>query len=154
MKLKLTLSILVALALVTAGTAQAAPVPTSAKVVDVTLTYAPPVTKKPVHRAFTGHNQVSAVVEAIDALPPARSRGVMCPMILMLGPTLTVVFRAGPAGPALAEARVHVALGTHGSSGSSVCSPISYWIRDRQQTPLLGNSFVRMVGRLIGVKIS
>lgn len=95
-----------------------------------------------------------AVVRGLDALRPARVHG-MCPRYIRLGPSLSVVLRSGTGSvhPALAAARVAVALGTHGASGSSACFPIHFSSR-RHSEALIGNGFVRLVGRLVGTSIS
>ncbi|HEX3803005.1 MAG TPA: hypothetical protein VHV75_09215 [Solirubrobacteraceae bacterium] len=132
-------------------------VPSKVKQVTVTLTFPPRTggSKPPVHRTLTKTATVNRVIKAVDALKAAQTRHTMCPMIEVLGPKLTVVFRAGGAGPnpALAEAQVDVALGTHGSSGSSLCFPI-HFSAGSTQVALIGNSFVRLVGGLIGTPIS
>ena len=92
------------------------------------------------------------VIRAVNGLQPAKQR-IVCPMVMILGPVLTVVFRAGPAGPALAQAQVQVRTGTQGDSGSSSCFPIRFSAHG-VQTPLIGNSFVRLMGGLIGTPIS
>jgi hypothetical protein len=130
-------------------------VPAGVRVADVTISFPPRVdTRRPVRRVLTSTAAVSKLVNAIDALPTPKTRGIMCPMVVILGPELTVVFRAGPAGPALAETQVAVSTGTHGDSGSNVCSPIRFSARGKSAGPLVGNSYVRLVGRLSGVAIS
>jgi len=108
--------------------------------------------RPPVHRTLTKRTTVQRVIRAVNGLQPAKQR-IMCPMIMILGPILTVVFKAGPAGPALAQAQVQVRTGTQGDSGASSCFPIRLTARG-VQTPLIGNSFVRLMGGLIGVQIS
>jgi hypothetical protein len=129
-------------------------VPGTVKQIAVTLTFPPRVgdSRRPVRRTLTRAATVKRVISAVDALKAAQTR-IMCPMIMILGPELTVVFRAGPAGPTLAEAQAEVTLGTHGSSGSSSCFPIRFSAHG-VQTPLIGNSFVRLMGGLIGTPIS
>jgi hypothetical protein len=73
-------------------------------------------------------------------------------MIMRLGPDLTVVFR-NSSGTALAEVSVQVADGTKGDSGSSACFPIRFISGGKSQS-LVGNSFVRMMGRMLGTAIS
>jgi hypothetical protein len=152
--------LLIVIAVLTSALALAAPalasnrVPSNVKQVAVTLTFPPAQnTKKPVHRTLTSPATVKRLITAVDALKAAQTRRVMCPMIEVLGPKLTVVFRATRTGPALAEAQVDVSLGSHGSSGSSLCFPI-HFSAGTTQTALIGNSFVRLVGGLIGTPIS
>jgi hypothetical protein len=103
------------------------------------------------HRAVTRAATVAAVVRATDALSAPRIVGA-CPMIMVLGPELTVVYR-NSRGTALAQAQVQVRAGSRGDSGSSVCFPIHFTSAGRSQS-LVGNSFVRMIGRLLGANIS
>jgi hypothetical protein len=131
-------------------------VPGGVKRIAVILTYPPRVdgSRRPIRRTLTRLATVRRVIRAVDALQGAQLRGV-CPMIMILGPKLTVVFKGGgTAGyPTLAEAEVDVMLGTHGSSGSTACFPIHFSSRGLQ-TALVGNSFVRLMGGLIGTPIS
>jgi len=131
-------------------------VPGKVRRIAVTLTFPGGVdgSRAPVRRTLTRRTTVLRVVRAVDALQPAKQR-IMCPMIMILGPILTVVFKTGRAGSnsALAQAQVQVRTGTHGDSGSSSCFPIRFSARG-VQTPLIGNSFVRLMGGLIGTPIS
>lgn len=131
----------------------AARVPGGVTRVSVTLTFAPSSsgTRSPEHRTFTKASSVAQVVNATDALQTAKLRG-MCPMIMRLGPELTVIFR-NSSGTALAEETVQVVDGTKGDSASSACFPIRFTSAGKGQS-LLGNSFVRMMGRLLGTAIS
>lgn len=159
-------SILTIVLLVTAGTvsagiasagiasaAQTPRVPSGAKLVDVTITFPQTEPRKPVRRAITSPRAVAGLIRAADALKAPPPGNFVCPMFMILEPSLTVVFKAGRAGPALAQAQLPVSLGTAGSSGSSRCFPIHFSSRGREQS-LLGNGFVRLVGRTIGVQLS
>jgi hypothetical protein len=127
-------------------------VPSGVTRVSVTLTFEPTSgTRAPEHRTYTKAKTVAGIVNATDALPGAKIHGV-CPMIMRLGPDLTVVFR-NSSGTELAEATVQVVNGTKGDSGSSSCFPIRFTSAGKGQS-LLGNSFVRMMGRLLGTPIS
>ncbi len=150
------LSILTTVLLVTAGTASAAQtarVPSGVKVVDVKITFPQTKPRKPVSRSITSPHAVAELIRAADALKTPSPGNFVCPMFMILEPSLTVVFRAGPAGPTLAQAQLPVSLGTAGASGSSRCFPIHFSSRGREQS-LLGNGFVRRVGRTIGVQLS
>lgn len=131
-------------------------VPGGVKRIAVTLTYPPRLdgSRRPIRRTLTKPATVRRVVKAADALEAAQLR-VVCPMIVILGPELTVVFKggAGAGYPTLAEAQVDVMFGMHGSSGSTACFPIHFSARGLQ-TALVGNSFVRLMGGLIGTPIS
>ena len=155
MRRLLIVVVTLALALGVAGTAVASNrIPGNVRRIAVTLTFPGGVdgSRPPVHRTLTKRTTVQRVIRAVNGLQPAKQR-IMCPMIMILGPILTVVFKAGPAGPALAQAQVQVRTGTQGDSGSSSCWPIRLTARV-VQTPLIGNSFVRLMGGLIGVQIS
>lgn len=129
-------------------------VPSGVKRVSVTLTFPPQTSgsRKPVRRTFTTTAKVHNIVNAANSLQIAKVRG-LCPMFVRLGPELTVVFRGGSGSSSLAEVKVEVALGSKGSSGSSACFPIHFTTSGSQQA-LVGNSFVRLVGRMIGTAIS
>jgi len=107
--------------------------------------------RTPVHRSLTRHAAVAEVVQATDALPVAR-RHVMCPMIMRLGPLLSVTFRSS-SGAQLAVATVNVAYGSRGDSGASFCFPI-HFVSTSGSAALLGNGWVRLMGRLAGTTIS
>lgn len=128
-------------------------VPTGVKRINVTLTF--PLQgngpHKAVRRTLTKTATVRHLVGALDLLKAATVHGV-CPMFLRLGPELTVIFR-GSSGQRLAETKVQVALGSSGSSGTSYCFPITFSAGSQSQR-LLGNGYVRLVGRLIGTAIS
>src|SRR5579871_3742016 len=158
MRLKLTLSILVMLVLVTVGAPQvrAQPpsrvLPTGVRVVQATVSF-PDVPgyahRSPVGRTFTNPARVAKLVALVDALPVA-SRHVICPAIAILGPQLTLVFRTGRARPVLAEAQVMVTTGSKGHSGQSPCFPIRLTVRGQWQSPRISKTFVRAVGHLMG----
>lgn len=107
--------------------------------------------RKTVHVALTRPPTVAEVVKATAALPVANARGV-CPMFMRLGPELTVVFR-NASGTEVAAAEVAVIQGSKGESGSSACFPIRLTTAGKS-SDLLGNSWVRMMGKLAGTAIS
>jgi hypothetical protein len=106
---------------------------------------------KPVHKTLTKAASVAEAVDATDALPVAKVRG-MCPMIMRVGPELTVVFKNAH-GTQVAAAEVQVTQGSKGDSGSSACFPIRFTSSGRI-SDLLGNSWVRTMGKLAGTSIS
>lgn len=128
-------------------------VPSGVKRISVTLTMPLEVggSQKTVRRTVTGAGTVRGVVRDVDDLQTATTQGP-CPMVVRLGPELTVVFRSS-SGKTLAETRVQVALGSRGTSGTSACSPITFTAANQNQR-LVGNSYIRRVGRLIGTAIS
>ncbi len=125
-------------------------VPTGVKRINVTLTF-PLKSSKPVHRTLTRSATVQKVVGAADVLQAAHVVGA-CPMFIRVSPVLTVVFK-GSSGRTLATTRVAVVQGSRGTSGSSACFPIQF-TAGSQNLRLVGNSYVRLLGRLIGTKIS
>jgi hypothetical protein len=128
-------------------------VPSGVKRVSVTLTANPTTssTSSAAQRSFTKAASVAQIVRATDALPLAKARG-MCPMLMRLGPQLTLVF-SNAKGKAVAQLTVQVEDGTKGDSGSSNCFPIHFMSGD-QGASLVGNGFVRMMGRMLGTPIS
>jgi hypothetical protein len=128
-------------------------VPSGVTRVSVMLTFTPTSsgTRGPERRTFTKAASVAQVVNATNALATAKIHGA-CPMIMRLGPELTVTFRNSN-GTELAEETVQVVGGTKGDSGSSACFPIRFTSAGKGQS-LLGNGFVRMMGRMLGTAIS
>jgi hypothetical protein len=106
---------------------------------------------KPVHKTLTKTSAVAEAVDATNALPIAKVRGV-CPMIMRVGPELTVVFKNAH-GVQVAAAEVQVTQGSKGESGSSACFPIRF-TSSGKISDLLGNSWVRTMGKLAGTPIS
>ena len=107
--------------------------------------------RKPVHVTLSRAATVAMVVKATNALRVARVHGA-CPMFMRVGPELSVVFRNSK-GTELAAAWVAVTQGSRGDSGSSFCFPIRL-VSSGRTTDLLGNGWVRMIGRLAGTAIS
>jgi hypothetical protein len=128
-------------------------VPNGVKRINVTLTFPLAVkgSKPAVHRTLTRAATVQKVVGAADALRTAKVIGV-CPMFVRLADELTVVFK-GSSGQTLAETRVQVEQGSRGTSGSSPCFPVQF-VAGNQNLRLVGNGYVRLLGRLIGTAIS
>jgi hypothetical protein len=158
------LPILIGLALVTAGGAEArspatsGPLPRGIHAVVATITFPKVpmyVSRHPIERTFTSAAKVTRLVSLVDGLRPA-SRRVVCPALVFLGPQLTLAFSAGagPAHPILAQARVQVVLGSHGHSGQSPCFPIRLEVGGRPLTPRVSSTFVRAVGQAMHVTIS
>lgn len=128
-------------------------VPKGVTKISVTITFPlkAPATHKPVRRTLTKPATVAQVVSATDGLQAATNPGV-CPMLMRLGPELTVIFRNGK-GAMLAEATAQVTPGNRGNDGSSPCFPIRYTSASKGAA-LLGNRWIRMMGRLVGTSIS
>jgi hypothetical protein len=140
-----------------AGATASGRMPAGVRRAMVTVTF-PPTPNAPTHpirRLITNAKKVHALIAAVNALKPATTH-LMCPAIEVLGPVLTVVYRAGPgpAHPDIAQTKVKVTTGTHGSSGSSSCFPIAFSAGSTHSAALTSNSYVRLVGRLSGISIS
>jgi len=102
-------------------------------------------------RTLTRRVAVRLAIQAADALVPATTH-YACPMYMRVGPVLVVSYLSR-SGAVRAQARVEVALGSKGSSGSNACFPISFTAGGRTEA-LLGEGYVRLMGRLLGVTIS
>ena len=115
------------------------------------------------HKTLTKAATVHKVVNAADVLQTAQvvkmcpmavplgSRSArLSPMFMRLGPELTVVFK-GSSGQTLAQTKVQVEQGSRGTSAASFCFPIQFTAGSQNQR-LVGNSFVRLFGRLIGTQ--
>jgi hypothetical protein len=128
-------------------------VPKGITKVSVSLTFPTnfPSSEKPVRRTLTKASTVAEVVDATNALPVAVYRGD-CPMVMRLGPELTVSFR-NAGGTAVAQVLTQVTTGSRGGDGTSPCFPIHFTSKGKTAS-LLGNSWIRMMGRLIGRTIS
>lgn len=158
------LSVLATVVLVTAGVGQAdaraprALLPGGIRAVSAKINF-PDVgvykSHKPIVHTFTSRTQVAELARMVDSLHPVSGH-VVCPAMVILGPTLTLAFRAGRAGSSrvLAEAEVQVVLGSGGHSGDSPCYPIRFSVHGGAVRARLSATFVRAVGRLMGVKIS
>ena len=142
------------LLLVLAAPAMAAGrVPKGVSKISVRLTFPlnQPNAHKPVRKTLTKTATVAQLVSATNALQTSTKAGI-CPMIVRLAPVLTVVFRSA-SGATLAEATTQATLGSRGNDGSNSCFPIRY-SSPGKSAALLGNSWIRLVGRLIGTPIS
>ena len=152
----LTVAVLWAAGSMPARASGTARVPVGVRQIVVTLSFLPSGDghHRSRERTLTRRASVREVVQAADRLTPAVIRGA-CPLFMRLGPDLTVVFRGGRRDRlTLAQARVQVVLGRHGDSGASACFPIYFTAGRGGEEPLVGNGFVRLVGRLIGQAIS
>lgn len=128
-------------------------VPAGVKRISVTLTFPLKVNGKQNadHRTLAKASTVHEVVGAVDMLRSPTVEGV-CPMYVRLSPVLTVVF-IGSHGRKLAETRVQVVLGSRGTSGTTACFPIQFTVGTHSHS-LVGNSYIRLMGRLIGISLS
>lgn len=129
-------------------------VPKGITKVNVTLTIpaSGSTTRGTQHKTITKAASVAAIVSATDGLQPPSTKHIMCPMIMRLGPALTVIFRNAK-GVEVAEATAQVTLGSKGDDGTSPCFPIRL-VMGGKSSALLGNGWIRMMGRMIGTAIS
>lgn len=142
-------------------------VPAGVHAVLITLRLGPPATGpvvKPSGHVHTSRYlvwrtaRVRRLVDTFNGLgivQPSTS-ALACPLMLT-GPSassLTLAFKTGHDGATLARAQVYLHPGSHGGDGAGPCNPINFWIGATQQTPLLSDTFVARVGRLIGARIS
>jgi hypothetical protein len=94
--------------------------------------------------------RVATIVSLIDALPTVQPYTMSCPSF-GLSPVVTFTFRAKRHGPIVAQAS-QLASATEPTTG---CDAMSFSIRGRPQTPLLGGArVVRTVQRLVGVQLA
>ncbi len=99
--------------------------------------------------------RVSQLVDSFNRLPIVQPGQVIaCTLMLARGPQLTLRFQNRSGGPAIALATLRVTPGTRGGSGSGGCDPIHFWMHGSAQTSLTSQTFVKQIGRLIGVSIS
>lgn len=128
-------------------------VPAGVKRISVALVFPLKVNGKQnsVHRTLTKSATIDEVVGAVDQLKTATVHHV-CPMYMRIGPELTVDF-LGSHGQKLAETKVQVVIGSHGKSGTSWCFPIQFTAGKTSQR-LVGNSYVRLIGHVIGDPLS
>ncbi len=138
----------------TAPAMAAGRVPKGVTKVSFTLTFPlqqQPTARKPENKTITNAASVARIVTATNGLQPVTNPGV-CPMVMRISDELTVVFRNAK-GVMLAEATAAVALGSSGTDGSSPCDPIRF-TSGTKGADVLGNSWIRLMGRMIGTAIS
>lgn len=124
-------------------------VPAGVHVVDVTraATGQPPTLSLTVTDAAKVHK----IVTLIDRLPIAQPGAWSCPALSDQGQFVTFTFRASAGGPALAQA----SQAAWATEPTTPCDPMSFAVRGRGQTPLLGGAaVVHEVGRLLAVKLA
>ena len=101
-------------------------------------------------QGVTDARKIATIVALIDGLAIVQPGTIVCPMIMINGPTVTFSFRASPGGKVLAQASQIVMPGP-----TTACDPMRLSIEGRTQTPLLGaSSFLAAVGRLLGLKLA
>jgi hypothetical protein len=96
-------------------------------------------------RRVTGPANVRRIVRWFDSLPVVQPVPYYCPMIRYRRRGVTFDFRAA-SGALLARAR---------TPGAAACgSALDFSIRGRRQPPLLVDSFLVRVGRLVGMRLA
>jgi hypothetical protein len=104
----------------------------------------------PVSHALIKRRQaVASVVSLVDSLSVVQPIVIACPLQGAPAGALTVTYSAGPAGPALAQAKVMLFPGGR-SGGAGECDPIAFSIRGHAEKALIGASFVRRMEKLAG----
>jgi hypothetical protein len=102
--------------------------------------------------------RVRALVREFNSLSIVQpgAEPIACPLILSGSEAseLTLAFKASAKGATLARAEVSVHRGQSWDDGGGPCNPIDFWIGAKQQTSLMGATFVKQVGKLIGTSIS
>jgi hypothetical protein len=94
--------------------------------------------------------KIRALVAMVDALEIVQPRAYSCPNQLYGAPVVTFTFRAGDGGTALAAASQTASA----REPTTPCDPMTFSIRGRSQTSLLGGAaVVRKAGRLLGVRL-
>jgi hypothetical protein len=103
-------------------------------------------------------SRVRALVSEFNGLAIVQPsmQAIACPLMLTGSEAsgLTLAFKASPTGATLANAQVSVHRGLTWDDGGGACSPISFSIGSKQQTPLTSPTFVKQIGKLIGASIS
>jgi hypothetical protein len=94
--------------------------------------------------------QIRALVAMVDALEIVQPGAYSCPNQLPGAPVVTFTFRARDGGTVLATASQSASA----REPTTSCDPMSFSIRGRSQTPLLGGAtVVHKAGRLLGVRL-
>jgi hypothetical protein len=94
--------------------------------------------------------QLSRIRRLIDALPTVQPGTVDCPVAVTGLPVVTFVFRAAEGGRPLAVARETADV----VSPTTACDPLSFSVRGRARTPLLGGArLLRQVSRIVGRRL-
>jgi hypothetical protein len=93
---------------------------------------------------------IRALVRMVDALEIVQPGAYACPMLLAGAPVVTFTFRASDGGTVLASASELASA----REPTTSCDPMTFSIRGRPQTPLLGGAaVVHAAGRLLGVHL-
>lgn len=132
-------------------------VPSGATVVRVRLQRGPAHAGSklgPVLQALiTDPSKVARAISLVDSLAVQQPIVLNCPMYGSPTGSLTVTYSAGPAGPALAQAKTtFFAIWPDG--GVQGCDPISFWIHGHMRTALVGTTFAGQIERLAGLPLS
>ena len=101
------------------------------------------------HALIKRRRAVASAVSLVDSLSVVQPIVIACPLEGAPAGALTVTYSAGPAGPALAQAKVMLFPGGR-SGGAGECDPIAFSIRGRAEKALIGASFVRRMEKLAG----
>jgi hypothetical protein len=131
-------------------------VPPQARVLEITVTGGPQVTRSPYPSPppliVTSRRDIKRIAAIIDALPFVAFRGVAipCPFI-PASPIDTFTFRATEAGPVLAN----VTLAADSPTDADPCFTATLRIRGHLEPGLLdGGRLLRRAGAILGVKLA
>jgi hypothetical protein len=94
--------------------------------------------------------KIRRLVAMVDALEIVQPGVYACPALPVGGPVVTFTFRAGDGGTVLATASQSASA----REPTTSCDPMTFSIRGRSQTSLLGGAaVVSKAGRLLGVRL-
>jgi hypothetical protein len=105
------------------------------------------------HAVITNQRNVARAIRLVNSLGVVQPILLGCPIEGVPGVpagSLTVTYSAGPAGPALAQAKVQLLTGVT-DSGAGPCDPIEFSVRGHVEKALLGASFVTQIEKLAGL---
>ncbi|HEV7177553.1 MAG TPA: hypothetical protein VGN29_18810 [Solirubrobacteraceae bacterium] len=95
-------------------------------------------------------HKIRALVAMVDALEIVQPGAYACPALPASGPIVTFTFRPSDGGTVLARASEP----SSAREPTTSCDPMTFSIRGRPQTPLLGGAaVVGKAGRLLGVHL-
>lgn len=131
-------------------------VPAGVSSVQVTLQRAPKrigLTKlgRVSHAVIRAPRAVARAISLVDSLDVLQPVVLMCPMEAEPAGSLTVTYSAGPAGPALAQAKVLLFPGGQ-DGGAGECDPIGFSIRGHTEKALIGAPFAKTIEKLAGFR--
>jgi hypothetical protein len=117
---------------------------------EVDVTRAAPGQSPSLSIKVVAQDKIRALISMVDALGIVQPVAVSCPLLPVDAATVTFTFRASDGGTVLATASELASA----REPTTACDPMTFIIRGRPQTPLLGGAAVlRRAGRLLGVHL-